>query len=171
MKRKMLIAGLTGLALLAGTSLLALRPQPAHAGSAHHPRQLKVPADAPALWREECGSCHIAYPPGLLPPAAWQQQMQTLAEHYGTDASLAAADNAAILAFLRDASAGNKLALEASADGMPPRITTTRWFKREHHEVSQARFARPSVGGPGNCVACHRDAEEGRFGRVKIPKA
>ena len=28
-----------------------------------------------ALYAEECGSCHFAYPPGLLPASSWQQVM------------------------------------------------------------------------------------------------
>jgi len=26
------------------------------------------------LYREECGSCHLAYPAQLLPPAGWQKE-------------------------------------------------------------------------------------------------
>lgn len=173
MQRKILIAGMIGLLLAGAASVLTLRPQAAQADSHKYqrPRHLQVPADAPQVWRDECGSCHMLYAPALLPAAAWQQQMQQLAEHYGSDASLAAADNAAILVFLQKAASGNRLPVEASSDGMPPRISTTRWFQRKHHEVSKAKFARPSVSGPANCVACHRNAEEGRFGKVKIPKA
>ena len=171
MTHKLLLAGVTGALLGVAGSLLLLRPTPAQADNYKRPRHLQVPADAPQVWRDECGSCHMLYSPALLPAASWQQQMQTLANHYGNDASLADTDQAAILAFLQDASAQNRLPVEASADGMPPRITDTRWFKRRHHEVSKAKFARPSVGGPANCVACHRNAEEGRFGKVKIPKA
>ena len=41
-----------------------------------------------------------------------------------------------------------------------------------HHEVSEAKFSRESVGGRANCVACHRDAERGDFNehRVAIPR-
>ncbi|NML15911.1 hypothetical protein [Azohydromonas caseinilytica] len=24
-------------------------------------------------YRQECGSCHVAYPPGMLPAASWQR--------------------------------------------------------------------------------------------------
>src|SRR5690606_37122372 len=48
---------------------------------------------APLLnaYQEECGACHLPYPPGLLPAASWQRIMQDLAHHFGTDASLDAA--------------------------------------------------------------------------------
>ena len=37
------------------------------------PRQLSS-AGAPAVWKTECGSCHMAYPAGLLPAAASSNQ-------------------------------------------------------------------------------------------------
>jgi hypothetical protein len=40
------------------------------------------------LFRAECGSCHLAYPPGLLPAASWQRIMIRLEGHFGDDASL-----------------------------------------------------------------------------------
>ena len=41
---------------------------------------------------QECGSCHVPYPPGLLPNESWQRLMANLPQHFGTDASLDAAD-------------------------------------------------------------------------------
>lgn len=45
---------------------------------------------APLLpkYRQECASCHIAYPPGALPASSWQRILGNLQHHYGTDASL-----------------------------------------------------------------------------------
>lgn len=140
-------------------------------GQYKRPKQLAVPADAPEVWKSECGSCHLAYPPGLLPAAAWQQQMDTLKNHYGSDASLAPGEEQEIRAFLQRAAADNRLPVEgADAPGEPPRITATRWFQRKHDEISAAKFAREAVGGPGNCAACHRDAEAGSFRQHKIPR-
>src|SRR3546814_681650 len=112
-------------------------------------------------------------PPGLLPAKAWRQQMQTLDEHYGSNATLDPDQEREILEFLLRASADNRLPVEPSPTaGEPPRISQTRWFERKHDEVSEAKFKRESVGGRANCVACHRDAESGDFDedRVKIPR-
>ena len=140
-------------------------------GQYKRPKQLTVPADAPQVWMTECGSCHMAYPPGLLPPAAWKQHMDTLKNHYGSDASLDPREEQTIREFLMLVSSNNRLPVESSGvPGEQPRITDTRWFTRRHHEVSAEKFAREAVGGPGNCVACHRNAETGSFGKVKIPR-
>ena len=45
----------------------------------------------PAVYTQECGSCHLAFPPSLLPKASWQRVMSGLDKHYGSDASLDAA--------------------------------------------------------------------------------
>ena len=45
----------------------------------------------PAVYTQECGSCHLAFPPNLLPKASWQSVMHGLDKHYGSDASLDAA--------------------------------------------------------------------------------
>ena len=39
-------------------------------------------------YREECGSCHVAYPPKLLPQAGWRSTMASLDRHFGSDASV-----------------------------------------------------------------------------------
>jgi len=165
------VAGLTSALALTGFSL---------AGDDDHdrqgykrPKRLAVPSDAPLVWKEECAACHMLSPPGLLPAKAWRQQMQTLDEHYGSNATLDPDQEREILEFLRRASAGNRLPVEPSPTaGEPPRISQTRWFERKHDEVSEAKFKRESVGGRANCVACHRDAESGDFDddRVKIPR-
>ena len=47
-----------------------------------------LPADAPPAYVRECGDCHVAYPPGLLPATSWRRLMAGLDRHYGSDASL-----------------------------------------------------------------------------------
>jgi mono/diheme cytochrome c family protein len=39
---------------------------------------------------QDCASCHVAYPPGMLPAASWQRLMGSLDRHFGSDASLEA---------------------------------------------------------------------------------
>jgi hypothetical protein len=39
-------------------------------------------------YQQECASCHVAYPPGLLAAKSWRRIMRGLPNHFGTDASL-----------------------------------------------------------------------------------
>lgn len=163
-----------GIALLLGlTSSLALA-EPASlraGGGAVLVQPDAVTADAAQSWLTECGRCHLAYPPGLLPAKAWERHMNTLSHHYGSNASLAPAEEQAIRDFLLLVSSNNRQPLEGTVGAdEQPRITATRWFKRRHHAVSPEQFARASVGGAGNCAACHRKVERGSFGKVKIPR-
>ena len=34
---------------------------------------------------EECGSCHLAFAPSMLPASAWKRMMGDLANHFGDD--------------------------------------------------------------------------------------
>jgi hypothetical protein len=124
------------------------------------------PAVAQASWRNECGGCHVAYPPRLLPAASWRALIASLDRHFGTDASLDAATAAPILAYL-EANAGR-----GGADAATTRITETRWFRREHAEVASAVWSRAAIGSRGNCSACHRQAEQDDFSErsVRIPR-
>jgi mono/diheme cytochrome c family protein len=144
-----------------------------HDGRYKRPKRLAVPSNAPLAWKEECAACHMLYVPGLLPADAWRQQMATLDDHYGSNATLDPELERQILDFLVRALAVNRLPVEPSpTPGEPPRISQTRWFEHKHDEVSEAKFRREAVGGRANCVACHRDAERGDFDddRVKIPR-
>ena len=139
-----------------------------------------------ATYSQECGSCHMAYQPGLLPGDAWAQIMSPdgLSNHYGDDASLADDVRTDIVAFLLNNSAdqaersrSRAFAVNASA-AVPgevtglPRITETRYFKHEHDEIPARLITdNPEVGSFSQCNSCHRGAAEGVFNekQVSIP--
>ena len=127
----------------------------------------RLPVDN-ATWRAECGGCHVAYPPALLPAAEWHRLMGSLDRHFGADASVDAKTAAKIDAFL-GASAGRGEGRPAEGE---PRITTTRWFRHEHGKVSPAVFRAASVKTAANCAACHPGAATGDFDEhaVGIPR-
>jgi len=122
-----------------------------------------------ARYQAECGSCHLAYPPQLLPALAWRRIMASLDKHFGTDATLDASAAAEVGSFLVGAAGTGK---RVAGAGESLRITRTPWFVREHHEVSADVWRRPGVGGPGNCAACHTTAPQGNFNEhnVRIPR-
>ncbi|MBL8201558.1 MAG: diheme cytochrome c [Chromatiales bacterium] len=131
----------------------------------------KAPPPAPNLaWQEECGSCHLAYPPRFLPAASWQRVMAGLGDHFGTDASIEPAVAKEITTWL---AANARKPKAGKPEPVPPplRITETRWFIGEHDEISAARFKSPAVGGAANCAACHRTADQGNYSErnIKLP--
>ncbi|MBK9160458.1 MAG: diheme cytochrome c [Nitrosomonadales bacterium] len=127
--------------------------------------RLTVPDNA--KWKEECGSCHIAFPPKLLTADGWQKMMSGLDKHFGTNAELDAGDNREILDFLkRHAGSGSRHAAPSL------RISDTPWFRREHREVSAQAWRDPAVKSPANCAACHVNAERGDWSErgIRMPK-
>lgn len=120
-------------------------------------------------YSQECASCHIAFPPGMLPAASWQHLMANLSKHYGTDASLDPATTRLLASWLA-ANAGTW----KRVGEVPPedRITRSAWFIRKHHEVSPATWKLPGVKSAANCSACHPKAEQGDFNEhdIRIPR-
>jgi diheme cytochrome c len=143
-------------------ALMALIVDQAVAGG-----RLSVPANE--RWKSECGSCHIAYPPQLLPAESWRRLMSGLDRHFGTDASIDPAAAAEIGAFLERHSGSGRRA-RGAGDGL--RITETAWFAHEHDEVSPAVWTRPAVKSAANCAACHTAADQGDFRErnIRIPR-
>lgn len=122
-----------------------------------------------AVWQAECGECHVAFPPRLLPAASWREMMAGLDQHFGTDASLDAPVAREIGDFL-ERNAGRR----KQEPGAKPllRISETRWFVREHDEVPQRVWKNPLVKSPANCAACHTKAESGdyRERNIRLPE-
>ncbi|HKU86501.1 MAG TPA: diheme cytochrome c [Casimicrobiaceae bacterium] len=119
-----------------------------------------------AAWKSECGSCHVAYPPSLLPAASWRAIMASLDRHFGTDATIDAPTAAAIEEFLV-ASAGRDRSRSPTTKPVL-RITETRWFLHEHDDVAPATLRSPAVKSAANCGACHLNADSGRFSEREI---
>ncbi|MCL4798652.1 MAG: cytochrome C [Burkholderiales bacterium] len=138
-----------------------------------------APRTVNPTWRTECGACHVAYPPALLPARSWEKLMSGLADHFGEDASLDAATAREIAAYLvresgdRGAGRAGRKAARAVAPGETPlRITGTRWFRHEHDEIAPGVWRRAAIGSAANCGACHEGAAEGDFSerRVAVPR-
>lgn len=128
-----------------------------------------LPAQVNAKWQQECGGCHLAFGPGLLPAASWRKVMDGLGQHFGTDATLTPAETAEITEYLvRYAS--NRW----TANTAPLRITEGEWFRTKHNErnVAPAVWKRAAVKSPANCAACHRGAAQGDFDErgIRIPQ-
>ena len=127
-----------------------------------------MPANVLPAYKTECASCHMAYPPAMLPKAAWQRIMNGLEKHYGTDASLDAATTRQIGVWLQ-AQGGIYKRVEASSP--QDRLSTTQWFEKKHQKIEKNVWTRKSINGKAQCQACHQGADIGDFedNRVRIP--
>lgn len=143
----------------------------------HHPRQTRILADNP-LWREECGSCHMAYHPSLLPARSWTALFAAQGDHFGEDLALDAETLAELSAFHRvnsaesgQSRAGYKILRGIAADAAPLRISETRYWRHEHDELNPAVWTHEAVQSRANCAACHPDAARNDFDEdaVRLP--
>lgn len=135
---------------------------------------LGVPSEPlDTAYAAECGDCHEAFHPSLLPRATWAGMMAGLSDHFGEDASLPQATAEKLAAYL-DANASetwdtrpaNRFRLLDAAE--PLRITATPYWRRRHRELPEAVFKSPMVKSRGHCSACHRDAASGLFAAQAI---
>ncbi len=137
------------------------------------------PAQDPT-YRSECGGCHFAYPPGLLPARSWEALLDGLGDHFGDNAELSDAVTAQLRGYLTTQAAdsaeasGRAPAVAASipASETPLRFTATRYFQRKHHEIDpRTVHDNPQVGSLSACAACHTQADAGSFDehQVRIP--
>ncbi len=122
-----------------------------------------------SLYAEECGGCHLAYAPGLLPTASWDKLMTGLKDHFGDNAELDADSMAQISKYLRANSAdasgyqrSRRFAYKARGPA-PLRITELPYFKQKHREIPQRIIESKQVGNLSRCGSCHQDAAKGVF--------
>ena len=123
-----------------------------------------------AQWQEECGACHLAYHPSLLPARSWQRMFDTQAEHFGEDLALGSATVTALRDYALANSADQGVTEAAwridhtlGTDTAPLRISATPYWKQRHHDLPATVWQRADVGSKANCAACHRDAAAGTF--------
>lgn len=132
-----------------------------------------------SVYKEECGSCHLAFLPGFLSTQSWTKLMSGLEDHFGEDASIDGAINQKIKKFLITHSANSAKASRRSKkiamleDGIPTlRITETVFWKRRHSSIKEYVWNREKVKTRANCEACHKDAGKGLYSEydVHVPK-
>lgn len=137
-----------------------------------------APVNEP-LYREECGACHFAYQPGLLPEKSWRKMMLGLEDHFGDNAELDSETQNKLLEYLVANSAdksnykrSKRILGSLRQDEVPLRISDTLYFERKHDEIP-LRYVKDNkdVASYSNCTACHTRADAGSYNEheVKIP--
>jgi hypothetical protein len=137
----------------------------AQAGGSHF-----YPPVADPVVKEECGSCHLAFAPSMLPANSWKRMMADLKNHFGDDASLDANTAKQITDYLAANAAdtggrrySDKLLRGVSATNSPLRITELPKWVNEHRKVPDWEWKHKDVRTRANCTACHADAALGYY--------
>ena len=102
-------------------------------------------------WRTECGACHFAFDPALLPADDWKNIMSNLDKHFGADASLDDKLRVEIQEFLVNNGASSGVFAGSTES---PRITRKDWFLRKHRGATRL-VHRGKVKTLVACPACH----------------
>lgn len=132
------------------------------------------------IYKEECGSCHLAFLPGFLPKRSWEKMMATLDDHFGENASLDDDPRQEITTFLVGNAADAKtstprskrIAKMVAESESPLRITETVFWQRKHYSIKRYVWKREKIGTKAKCEACHRDADKGQYSEfdVNVPR-
>jgi hypothetical protein len=144
-------------------------------------RQKGVQAVDNESWKEECGSCHFAYPPGLMVSQSWEKLLTpaALEDHFGENAELDESVLADLKAYALSHAAeksyfkrSRKITRSVGEAEAPLRITDTDYIRRKHEEIPKKLIkGNPDVQLASNCTACHTKADKGIFDddTVNIP--
>lgn len=129
---------------------------------ARAPAQVSVVDNAE--YRQACGGCHMAYPPGLLPARSAVRLISGAQDHFGVRLALAPERRDALLEYMVKHAADGAAhryarplmySLHAAEPG-PLRISEIPYIRQIHRSV-------PSDGGLVECAGCHAKADEGLF--------
>lgn len=130
------------------------------------------------IYKKECGSCHFAYPAGLLPSSSWNKMMSNLGDHFGDDASVDEKTFQTLSSYLNTNSAEkamqykrSKKIVENLNGATSDTISKMPYMKKKHDEIKENLITQKEVKGLFNCTACHQNAQKGVFSDddVKIP--
>jgi hypothetical protein len=129
-------------------------------------------------YKEECGACHFAYQPELLPSASWTRILANLDNHFGETVELNDTSRKVIAEYLASNGAENSSAkravkiMRSLGNQLPQRITDIPYIREKHRKISSAVLNRKSIGSLSNCTACHTTAEKAIYeeDHVRIPQ-
>ncbi len=131
------------------------------------------------LWNEECGACHLAFHPNLLPARSWQRLFEQQADHFQEDLMLDEATfneltNYALMnsAEEKKTEAAWKIDRTVKKSETPLQITALVYWKDKHSDIADETWQREKIQSKTNCGACHYDAELSTFqdSAMRIPK-
>lgn len=124
-------------------------------------------------YQDECGECHFAYQPGLLPAKSWESLLnaEALRKHFGVNAELDkdtlqvihdyAVNNAADKSWYKRS---RKIDVATAEGPAPLRITELRYISRKHHDIPEKMIkGNQGVKSLSFCDKCHTQAAQGVY--------
>jgi hypothetical protein len=144
----------------------------------HNSGERNLPIVNNPTYKDNCGACHFAYQPQLLPLGSWSKILTECSDHFGEAIDLDPESEKTIAEYLKKNAAecsSSKLStrfLRSLRGQTPKRITDIPCIQKYHHEISRDIINREAIGSLSNCVACHKTAEKGVYDddNVKIPR-
>lgn len=125
-------------------------------------------------YAEECGACHFAYQPGLLPARSWKKIMASLEDHFDENAELEAKEQKVLTAYLTKNAAEfsnykRSIKIIRSLTNTPLRITEIPYIVKKHDELTSAMvIGNPKVKSLSYCDNCHTKAITGSYAEDDI---
>ena len=127
------------------------------------------------VYMEECGACHLAYPPDLLPVESWQKVMAGLDDHFGDNAELDEETAGHIAGYLEanglSRSRPSKMSrlLRGLPADPPLRITELPAFVNLHYMIPrELEVDELAEGFLSPCADCHKEALQGIYDAERL---
>jgi hypothetical protein len=176
-----------GISLCAVSALFTLPAAPAQAAESltgwllSFERMKEIRPVTDATYQAECGECHLAYQPGLLPARSWDALLtpEALRRHFGVSAEVDPAHLRTLRSYALDQAAdrsytkrSRKIAVATEAGPVPLRISSVLPIQRVHLAIPAAWVTgNPGVKSLAQCDACHTQAAQGVYDNdtVDIP--
>lgn len=152
-----------GMALGTAVSLVLVAP------SSGTVWRLAIPTDN--AYAKECGACHMAFSPELLPARSWRAVMSSLGNHFGESAQMDASTQQRITEYLSTHAADDanneqsKEIMRSLGPGNAPlRITQVPYVAALHAAVLDPVWGgNPRPKTLAECSVCHYDAQAGNY--------
>ena len=132
-----------------------------------------------SFYVKECGVCHFAYQPGLLPARSWQQLMANIENHFDENAELETDEQKTLTDYLVNNAAdfskhkrSRKIMRSLSQHKTLIRITEIPYIVHEHDELPSIMvIGNPKVKSLSYCDKCHTRADTGSYSEddINIP--
>lgn len=125
------------------------------------------------VYLKECGSCHYAYPPGLLPARSWEKLLtaNALADHFGDSAELDEDARKHVLSIATSHAAdtswrkrSRKVMASLTPTDTPLRISEVHSMHEKHEDIPKSWIKdNPKVKSLSFCDKCHQQADHAVF--------